>query len=340
VPVGNSFCANHLGVKVSEFARDIELSNQTMLKSFTALGEVDGVQQPFFTPLLLSALWLSKIKWPGQELPDNVPWQVAEEELMTPEDYDVIINKGYKYFYNDFCTKRLDNLGKKLEPVLGFTPKAIQNFKAAGVVTLSPIVVCMPYEVFCGARSMSKFMRDLMRTPDKVQAAMDVAMTEIIEETRQTLKALQCAGAWVGGWRGASQFLSPKIWQRFVWPYFKKLVEVTVEEGSIPVLHLDSDWERDLEFFRELPKAKCIFSPDHSTSIFKAKEVLGDHMCIMGDVPASMFALGTPDDVYKYSTKLINEIGPSGYILSSGCDVPFNAKPENVAAMIAAATGK
>lgn len=63
-------------------------------------------------------------------------------------------------------------------------------------------------------------------------------------------------------------------------------------------------------------------------------------MCIMGDVPAAKFVLGTPDEVYKYSTKLINEIGPSGYILSSGCDVPFNAKPENVRAMISAATGK
>ena len=37
---------------------------------------------------------------------------------------------------------------------------------------------------------------------------------------------------------------------------------------------------------------------------------------------------------------LINEIGPSGFILSSGCDIPFNAKPENVKAMISAATGK
>jgi uroporphyrinogen-III decarboxylase len=49
-----------------------------------------------------------------------------------------------------------------------------------------------------------------------------------------------------------------------------------------------------------------------------------------------MFSLGTPDDVHAYSTKLIREIGPAGFILSSGCDIPFDAKPENVAAMIAA----
>ena len=63
-------------------------------------------------------------------------------------------------------------------------------------------------------------------------------------------------------------------------------------------------------------------------------------MAIMGDVPAAMFALGSPEEVYDYSMNLINKIGPSGFILSSGCDVPYNAKPENVKAMISAATGK
>ena len=78
---------------------------------------------------------------------------------------------------------------------------------------------------------------------------------------------------------------------------------------------------------------------DGETDIFKAKEVLGDHMCIMGDVPASMLFLDTPDNVYAYCTHLIRELGPGGFILQSGCDIPANAKLENVQAMVAAATG-
>jgi len=68
-------------------------------------------------------------------------------------------------------------------------------------------------------------------------------------------------------------------------------------------------------------------------------EVLGDHMCIMGDVPASMLFLDTPDNVYAYCTHLIRELGPEGFILQSGCDIPANAKLENIKAMVAAATG-
>ena len=76
---------------------------------------------------------------------------------------------------------------------------------------------------------------------------------------------------------------------------------------------------------------------DGETDIFAAKEILGDHLCIMGDVPASMLYLGDPDTVYQYCSHLIQELGPEGFVLQSGCDIPANAKLENVQAMVAAA---
>jgi uroporphyrinogen-III decarboxylase len=50
-----------------------------------------------------------------------------------------------------------------------------------------------------------------------------------------------------------------------------------------------------------------------------------------------MLYLDTPEIVYEYCTRLIRELGPSGFILQSGCDIPANAKLENVQAMVAAA---
>ena len=72
---------------------------------------------------------------------------------------------------------------------------------------------------------------------------------------------------------------------------------------------------------------------DGKTDIYAAKEIVGDMMCIMGDVPAEMLAFGTPEQVYNYSINLIKNIGPTGFILCSGCDIPFNAQYENVLAM-------
>ena len=41
-------------------------------------------------------------------------------------------------------------------------------------------------------------------------------------------------GYWVGSWRTAPEFLSPRLWNRFVWPYMKELVEIVAEEGGTP----------------------------------------------------------------------------------------------------------
>jgi len=115
------------------------------------------------------------------------------------------------------------------------------------------------------------------------------------------------------------------------------LVHEVVDTGLIALLHLDSNWTRELARFKELPKGRCILALDGETNIFKAKEILSDHMCIMGDVSAAMLYLDTPDNVYAYCTKLIRELGSKGFILQSGCDIPANAKLEKVKAMVAAA---
>ncbi|KZL93906.1 methylcobalamin:coenzyme M methyltransferase [Clostridium magnum DSM 2767] len=96
-------------------------------------------------------------------------------------------------------------------------------------------------------------------------------------------------------------------------------------------------WNRFIDYFLDLPKGKCIFSPDSTTDIFKAGEVLKGHMCFMGDVSPSLLTLGIPEDVYKYARRLVDEFAPQGLIMSSGCSIPPNAKLENVKAMVAAA---
>lgn len=138
VPLGDSFCARHLGVKLSEFCTTPELAAKTMLKSFTSLGEVDGIQHAGFYVHNLSSIWLSKVKIPGRDLPENELWQVAEMELMKVEDYDAIIKDGYNKFIGDFFLNRLDNLGEKLQSFFAALPQAIKDYQDAGVVPFSP----------------------------------------------------------------------------------------------------------------------------------------------------------------------------------------------------------
>ena len=88
-------------------------------------------------------------------------------------------------------------------------------------------------------------------------------------------------------------------------------------------------------YLKELPRGKCVCELDSTTDIFKAKEILKGHMCIMGDVPASLLAIGTAQQVEDYCKKLIDVVGEGGgFILSSGCGVPIDAQFDNMKEMI------
>ena len=182
---------------------------------------------------------------------------------------------------------------------------------------------------------MPKFNHDMYKMPDKVEAVLDVIQKEMLEILRQQIRATESTVVFLS--RPAVPATStPPALERFVWKYLKEVADVIIEEGAAMDFHIDSNWERDLDFFKAMPKGKCVFQTDGVTNIYKIKEKLGDRMCIMGDVGAVMLTLGTPDEVYNYSSKLIKDIGP-GLILSTGCSAPPNAKVENVKAMIAAA---
>jgi uroporphyrinogen-III decarboxylase len=181
---------------------------------------------------------------------------------------------------------------------------------------------------------MNNFFTDLIEIPDKVEKTMDLILPHLAQKECMQAKERGYPVVWVGGWRTAPNLISPQMWGRFVWPYFYRLVNEVINFGLIALLHLDSNWNRELERFKEFPKRKLIMSLDGETDIFKAKEILGDHLCIMGDVPAAMLAFDTSDNVYQYCKRLIRNIGPEGFILHPGCDIPTNAKLENVQAMI------
>jgi uroporphyrinogen-III decarboxylase len=335
--VYDAFAARTTGVKMADYVQSVDIATEAALKTADLLPGLDAVQFPTNSPAVLGLLWLSLVDLPGVELPDDSLWQMHEQALMTVDDYDRIVEMGYGPWFGSFIGQHLSHLLPGVQALGEGTPRAIAGFLSRGIVVFSPAAVTIPYEHFCGGRSMKEFILDLHRVPDKVEAAMQACLPVLKHTVHETATTQHPMAMWVGGWRSASEFLSPKLWDRFVWPYVVEMVQAVAAEGIIPILHFDANWNRDLERFKELPAATCVLALDSMTDIFKAKEILGDHMCLLGDVPPRMLTLGTPEEVRAYSTRLINEVGPPGFILAQGCAIPPDAKLENVRAMIEAA---
>jgi hypothetical protein len=323
---------------MAEFLSSSTKALETMLQAYRTVGDGDAINYGTFWPYGLCYDFMAKVLVPGIDLPDDVMWQVHEMELMKREDYEDILNVGWPEFSERFMRERIlvDAPADYLPPVWK-TLDVRGAWSELGVPVLSGGDVAPPVELLCGARSLEPFCFDLIEIPDKVEAVMRAMVPHLAAHVVRQAKERGYPAVWVGGWRGAPELLSPEMWDRFVWPYLRQLVHEVADSGVFAILHLDSDWTRELNRFRELPKGKCVMALDGGTDIFKAKEILGDHICLMGDVPAAMLYMASPNEVFDYCTRLVRELGPKGFILQSGCDIPTNAKLENVQAMINAA---
>ena len=331
------FAALATDTPMAEFVSSPAKATQTMIQAYKLVGDGDAINYGSFSSYGLSYLFGAKVRVPGVDLPSDEIWQVAESEIMTRKDYDRILEIGWKNFFKEFLKERIfDDAEPSLLPQNQERIDALGLWAKEGVPVLSGGDVTTPFELLCGGRSLEKFFMDLIEIPEKILAVMDEIARFLAKDATQKVLKGGYPMAWVGGWRTAPAMISPDMWEKFAWRYLKRLINEVLDAGLIPLLHLDSNWERELVRFREFPKGRVIMALDGETNIFRAKEILGNHMCLMGDVPATMLAFGTPDEVYAYSSKLIREIGPEGFILQSGCDIPANAKLENVQAMVAA----
>lgn len=186
---------------------------------------------------------------------------------------------------------------------------------------------------------MVKFTEDLYYNPDIAEKALKRMTSEFIETTINGSKLFDSKITLVVEERAGGFFYPPKIFERFWWPYTKEIVDAMWSEGIVTWFHLDTDWGKNIHYFRQLPRGSVVLALDGTTDIFAAKEVLRNHACLCGDVHPALLSIGKPEEVEAYCKKLIDEVGgDGGFILSSGCELPAVIKAENLKAMIR--TGK
>ncbi len=349
IPMLDFFCARYKGVALEKFVTDNDLARDLIIQVWDEFGGWDATY--FGTMLNQFAFALNvpmRLKLPGRELPSDSLWQFEEKPTIEVEDYDFAIAHGFQPLWGKLFPKICPNYSPAQIPELldGWLKQAVKDtliWEDKGVIVFDGVGISPPIDFFSMGRSLKEFSVDLYRRPEKVLAAMEAITPGIIESAvggqmgmRQVTK-YGFMTDFIGATRGAATFISSKMFEKFNWPFIKQIAMALIEAGVPPLFHFDSDWTPFLEYFKDLPKGKCVLELDGATDIFKAKKVLGGHMCLMGDVPAALFALGTVEDVRAYVRRLCEEVGDGGgFILGSGCSVPVDAKPENVRAMIEA----
>lgn len=342
MPLIVSFPIRHRGMTQGEAWRDLDKAFQATLDTFDDLGGFDMLPKTnIYWPMLGGRFSNAPIRnlIPGRDLPEDAIAQIDERELFSRDDYDRIASLGWNRFweehYEEMSGKSLKRLGAVQNQLLQRYCREKQVCEDRGIPVLLGAAVDSVMMAFSLSRTLTQFTLDLYEVPDKVLAAMDASCDDLILNTLDTIGITNTRLAFIVLERGSGAIYRLDIFERFEWPYLQRFVDAFVSKGITPWLHLDTDWSLNLPYFRKLPKGKCVADLDGSTNIFKAKEILGGHMCISGDVRADMLTLGTPKDVREYCERLIDQVGKGGgFLLTTGCECPVDAKFENVRMMI------
>ena len=103
--------------------------------------------------------------------------------------------------------------------------------------------------------------------------------------------------------------------------------------GLVPFPFVEGGFNSRLHYLTEIPHGKMIWLFD-ATDMAQAKRIVGNTSCIAGNMPLSLLALGTVQEVKDYAKKLIDTVGKGGgFIMSNGAFFD-DVKPENLHAMI------
>jgi hypothetical protein len=339
--------AAHLtGLTIAQVASSNQVALEAMFKVFDEYGGWDSSYPGAYKPIQMQAANLDpmKMRIPGKDLPDDHTWQLVEEEILKPEDYNKIYEMGmHRFYYEDYLWRISDlkpeDVPREIEALQTSFEQFLIECSKRGIQPFFLGYAIHPFFTLSLMRSMVPFTQDLYFNPEPVERVLKRMTTDLISTQLPIAKA-----SGINTWlfteeRASAYFYPPAVFERFWWPYTRQVVDAFWSEGIVTIFHLDQCWDKNIPYFKKLPKGSAILELDSRTDIFRAKETLRGHLCFHGDVPASLLSIGKSEDVEAYCRKLIDEVGgDGGFILGSGCSVPSNVKPENFRAMIE--TGK
>ncbi|MFN7992222.1 MAG: uroporphyrinogen decarboxylase family protein [Bryobacteraceae bacterium] len=181
----------------------------------------------------------------------------------------------------------------------------------------------------CGAaadlRGINTLMIDFYDDPGFVRDLFDF----VLDLALRFGKAQYDAGAdLIGIGDPAASLIGPRLYEQFVYPYEKRLVDGLHEIGLRVRLHICGNTRRILP---ALSRLGCdINDIDSAVPLPDARESFGTGAVLLGGIdPVRTLQNGTPDEVGNAVEECWRAAGPR-YIIGAGCEVPPGTPAENL----------
>jgi MtaA/CmuA family methyltransferase len=129
----------------------------------------------------------------------------------------------------------------------------------------------------------------------------------------------------------AASLVGPRIYEEFVWPYEKRLVDGIHGMGGRVRLHICGNTRRILH---GMGKLGCeMIDLDFLTPVHEARAQMSPSQVLLGNIdPVRALRDGTPASVYQAIADCHSQAG-THYIVGAGCEVPRDTPAENLLAL-------
>jgi uroporphyrinogen-III decarboxylase len=182
-------------------------------------------------------------------------------------------------------------------------------------------------------RGRKGIMLDMYRRPHKIIEACEKLLPMAVEMGVRTTQISGNPRVFIAIHGAVEGFMSVEQYRRFFWPTFRELMVRLAEEGCNPFVLVEGGSTSRLEIMADVPPGKVCYWFER-VDMANAKETLKGTACICGNVPLSLLATGTPDQVKDYCSKLIDTMGRDGGFIMGPAGSTDDSKLENVKAMI------
>jgi len=330
--------------------------------------------QAFAPGKAMEYLDLKQTKWPGHGVAPEHGHQAVEGEWMKADEYDAYLGDLSDYALRVLSPRTigamepfkmlppLSSLGGGYRGILMLAEALARPEVAGAIETLQKagrelakwrpkigefnreieklgfpvggIGGGAPFDLFSDSlRGMRGTMLDMYERPEKLLKGCEHQLSKALERIAMMGPPGDNPRATLYLHRGADGFMSLKQFETFYWPGLKAVILALVDAGYTPCVFMEGSYTLRLKYLLELPRGKVLAHFD-STDIYKAKDILKDHMCIRGNVPASLLQTGTVQEVKDYVKELIDVVGKDGGLIVCPRSSPEKSNPENLKAMI------
>jgi uroporphyrinogen-III decarboxylase len=213
-------------------------------------------------------------------------------------------------------------LGEAARQQLAFDASAVRASKTMvangfGAAPRYNFLVEAPFDYMSDTlRGMKGIFLDLRQRPEKLLAAQEKAIRIQLRAVKDAHERYGQPAVFIPLHRGSDGFMSLKQFDRFYWPQFEEFMLGLIDLGVTPWVFYEGVWDQRLEYLTRLPAGKSVGLFQNS-DLIRAKEIVGDTMCIMGGMPVSLLRSGSREQIRERTHEVCERVGAGGGLIMS-----------------------